>query len=191
MYDELFGYGYVTLMNMIMEIYPVAGEGEKITDALTQALDMDPSKVRGDAADVAAWVEGKTESEILAAVAAGDGSIASKAVEAIKGQAEYHHTRPGNIGLVKLMEVAGVKPEKESLERWCEAFGMRQPAVERNAGLLKEYQEKMANAMQMIKAMEIREKKQMADRLEEKAKLAQEKAEGAAKAAEAKAAAEN
>ena len=56
---------------------------------------------------------------------------------------------------------------------------MRAPAVQRNAGLLKEYQEKVANAMQMIKSAEIMEKKRMAEALEAKAKAAQEKAESA------------
>jgi len=51
------------------------------------------------------------------------------------------------------------------------------------SGLLKEYRDKIANAMQMMKAMEIREKKRMADALEEKAKAAQEKAEAAAASA--------
>ena len=51
------------------------------------------------------------------------------------------------------------------------------------SGLLKEYRDKIANAMQMMKAMEIREKKRLADALEEKAKAAQEKAEAAAASA--------
>ena len=42
------------------------------------------------------------------------------------------------------------------------------------SGLLKEYRDKIANAMQMMKAMEIREKKRMADALEEKAKAEKE-----------------
>ena len=32
-YDALFGYGFLTLMDLIMGTYPVAGEGDKITDA--------------------------------------------------------------------------------------------------------------------------------------------------------------
>ena len=70
--------------------------------------------------------------------------------------------------------------------RWAEPFGYRTRPLENMSGLLKEYRDKIANAMQMMKAMEIREKKRMADALEEKAKAAQEKAEAAAASAEAK-----
>ena len=81
------------------------------------------------------------------------------------------------------MDKVGVKPDKEALERWTAAFGYRERPVTNMSGLLKEYREKIANAQQMMKAMEIREKKRMADALEEKAKAAQEKAEAAATSA--------
>jgi hypothetical protein len=178
-YDELFGFGFVTLMDMIMSPYPVAGDGEKITDALIAALDMDPATLRGDHKAVTEWLAGKTEADVLAAVASNDGSKVASAAATIKGQKEFHHTRPSNVGLVAVMDAVGCKPDDESLARWTEAFGMRAPAVQRNAGLLKEYQEKVANAMQMIKSAEIMEKKRMAEALEAKAKAAQEKAESA------------
>lgn len=187
-YDELFGFGFLTLMDKIMAAYPADGEGDKITDALLTALDMEPTKVRGDYAAVTAWLDGKTEADVLAAAAAGSGSPVAAAAATIKATAEYHHTRPGNVGLLVLMDTVGVKADKDGLGRWTEAFGMRVPAVERHAGLLKEYAEKMAGAMQVVKAMEIREKKRMADQLEAKAKAAQEKAEAASSAAAEKAA---
>ena len=81
------------------------------------------------------------------------------------------------------MDKVGVKPDKEALERWTAAFGYRVRPVSNMSGLLKEYNDKIANAQQMMKAMEIREKKRMADALEEKAKAAQEKAEAAATSA--------
>mmetsp|Transcript_19943 Transcript_19943/g.59413 ORF Transcript_19943/g.59413 Transcript_19943/m.59413 type:complete len:275 (-) Transcript_19943:37-861(-) len=184
-YDPLFGYGFMVLMNLIMEAYPVPGEGAKITDALIEALDLEPATVRADHADIAAFVEGKSEADLLAAAAAGDGALGA-AASAIKGQETYLHAQPGNIGLLAIMEGASVKPDKEGLDRWTAAFGMRTAAVERMSGMLKEYREKIAGAMQVVKAMEIREKKRMADALEEKAKAAQEKAEAAAGGAEAK-----
>jgi len=162
-----------------MSPYPVAGDGEKITDALIAALDMDPATLRGDHKAVTEWLAGKTEADVLAAVASNDGSKVASAAATIKGQEEFHHTRPSNVGLVAVMDAVGCKPDDESLARWTEAFGMRAPAVQRNAGLLKEYQEKVANAMQMIKSAEIMEKKRMAEALEAKAKAAQEKAESA------------
>ena len=78
---------------------------------------------------------------------------------------------------------AQVPTDKAGIERWAEPFGYRTRPLENMSGLLKEYRDKIANAMQMMKAMEIREKKRMADALEEKAKAAQEKAEAAASAA--------
>ena len=55
-YDALFGYGFLTLMDLIMGTYPVAGEGDKITDALISALDFDPQQVRSDSAAIKAAV---------------------------------------------------------------------------------------------------------------------------------------
>ena len=49
--------------------------------------------------------------------------------------------------------------DKPSIERWAEPFGYRTRPLENMSGLLKEYRDKIANAMQMMKAMEIREKK--------------------------------
>ena len=101
----------------------------------------------------------------------------------IKSRSPYFHTRPGSVGLLSIMDSVNVPTDKPSIERWAEPFGYRTRPLENMSGLLKEYRDKIANAMQMMKAMEIREKKRMADALEEKAKAAQEKAEAAAASA--------
>ena len=181
-YDALFGYGFLTLMDLIMGTYPVAGEGDKITDALISALDFDPQQVRADSAAIKAAVEGSTEADLLAAAASGSGAIGSCVAE-IKSRSPYFHTRPGSVGLLNIMDAVNVPTDKAGIERWAEPFGYRTRPLENMSGLLKEYRDKIANAMQMMKAMEIREKKRMADALEEKAKAAQEKAEAAAASA--------
>merc|ERR1719305_1085522 len=186
-YDALFGHGFLTLMDLIMESYPVAGEGDKITDALISALDFDPKQVRDDSAAIKAAVEGKTEADLLAAAASGSGAI-GEVVALIKSRDPYFHSQPGNIGLLSLMEAVSVKTDKESIERWAEPFGYRTRPLENFSGLLKEYRDKMGNAMQMMKATEIREKKRMAEALEEKAKAAEERAKAAASGASEKSA---
>ena len=85
------------------------------------------------------------------------------------------------MGAIFMMEAVGCKPDSDTLTRWTEALGMRKRNIERDAVLLKELKEKMSTAMQLVKSVEIREKKRMADNLEEKAKAAQEKADAAAK----------
>ena len=165
-----------------MSPYPVAGDGEKITDALIAALDFDPQQVRADSAAIKSAVEGSTEADLLAAAASGSGAIGSCVAE-IKSRSPYFHTRPGSVGLLNIMDAVNVPTDKAGIERWAEPFGYRTRPLENMSGLLKEYRDKIANAMQMMKAMEIREKKRMADALEEKAKAAQEKAEAAAASA--------
>ena len=66
-----------------MSPYPVAGDGEKITDALIAALDMDPATLRGDHKAVTEWLAGKTEADVLAAVASNDGSKVASAAAAL------------------------------------------------------------------------------------------------------------
>merc|ERR1712094_83581 len=153
-YDALFGYGFLTLMDLIMGTYPVAGEGDKITDALISALDFDPQQVRADSAAIKAAVEGSTEADLLAAAASGSGAIGTCVAE-IKSRSPYFHTRPGSVGLLNIMDTVNVPTDKAGIERWAEPFGYRTRPLENMSGLLKEYRDKIANAMQMMKAMEI------------------------------------
>ena len=90
-----------------MSPYPVAGDGEKITDALIAALDFDPQQVRADSAAIKAAVEGSTEADLLAAAASGSGAIGSCVAE-IKSRSPYFHTRPGSVGLLNIMDAVNV-----------------------------------------------------------------------------------
>lgn len=184
-YDPLFGFGFLTLMDLIMATYPVPDQGDKITDALISALDFDPAQVRADSAAIKADIEGKTEADLLGAASSGAGAV-GEAAKVVQSRDTYFHTRPGSVGLLAIMDSVSVQTDKAGIARWAAPFGYRERPLDNMSGLLKEYREKIANAMQMMKAMEIREKKRMAEQLEEKAKAAQAKAEGAAAAADAK-----
>lgn len=177
-YDPIFGYGYMWIFNMLLEKYPVDGEKDKLIDATIEALDLEPKTVRRDEEEVLQWLEGKSEADILGT---GNDKI-YKALADIKAR-DYLHTRSGNVGFISIMETVGVKPDNTTLTRWTDALGLRKRSLDRDVVLLKEVKEKMNQAMQMIKSLEIRDKKRLADQLEKKAQEAQDLA--AAKAKEA------
>jgi len=189
-YDPIFAYGYMYIFETLLDKYPVAGEKDAMIDATIRALDMDPATVRSDEKEVLEWLEGKTEAEILAAPTEPDKSRINKAFADIKSSDEYLHTRAANVGVITMIDKVGLKPDNATLTRWTEALGMRKRNVEKDAILLKDVRDKMVVALQMVKSLEIREKKRMADSLEKKAKEAQaqaeEKAAGGAKKEEPK-----
>ena len=61
----------------------------------------------------------------LQAAAAGTDAIGA-VVTGIKAKGEeLLHTRAQNAGMLFIMDAVGVKPDNESLERWCAAMGLR------------------------------------------------------------------
>jgi len=176
--DAVFAFGYLAYFNLLLDKYPVPGEQDKLIDASILALDLDPAQIRADAAEVATWLEGKTEAEILAVAGAAQGKVSDAFASTIASK-DYLHTRSVNVGVLMMMDKVGVKADSEALTRWTAPLGLRKRNVEKDAMLVKDLKEKLSQAMQMLKAMEIREKKRMAESLEAKAKEAQAKAAAA------------
>mmetsp|Transcript_1288 Transcript_1288/g.4368 ORF Transcript_1288/g.4368 Transcript_1288/m.4368 type:complete len:295 (+) Transcript_1288:42-926(+) len=177
-YDAIFGYGYMYIFNTLLDKYPVDGEKDQLIDATIAALDLKPSTLRKDEADVKAWLASKTaEAQILDAPSTPNESRVNQALADVKANDDYLHTRCGNVAVLTMIDHLGLKADNATLTRWTDALGMRKRNVEKDAVLLKDVREKMGTAMQMIKSLEIREKKRMADQLEKKAKEAQLKAE--------------
>ena len=176
-YDPIFAYGYMWIFETLLDKYPVDGEKDKLIDASIVALDMKPSQLRKDQAEVKSWLSGKTEAQILAAHETPNESRIHKAFADIKKNSDYLHTRAANVGILTMMDAFDLKPDNPTITRWTDALGMRKRNVEKDAVLLKDLRDKMVQALQMIKSLEIREKKRMADQLEKKAKAAQAKAD--------------
>lgn len=184
--DVMFGFGYITIFNLLLDKYPVPGEKEKLIDATLKALDLDRAQIFADFETVTAWIAGKTESDCLAlATDESAGSLNEAYKTSVADPAAYYHTRAANVGMLTMMTTVGCNPDSDTLTRWTAALGLRKKNVEKDSLLLKEVKEKMSQAMQMVKAMEIREKKRLADSLEQKAKEAQEKASAAGAASAA------
>mmetsp|Transcript_11339 Transcript_11339/g.13941 ORF Transcript_11339/g.13941 Transcript_11339/m.13941 type:complete len:257 (-) Transcript_11339:1312-2082(-) len=158
-YDAIFGFGYEWIFQLLMAKYPVKSEVEAIVEATISALDLSVEQISQDAKDVANWLEGKSEADILTAPEQKSNGKVEAALASIKENENYLHTRCGNLGVLAMMDAVGVKPEGDALTRWADALGMRKRSLEKDAVLLREFQEKMTAALQMIKSLEIREKK--------------------------------
>jgi len=176
-WDNLASFGLVAAFDFILAAYPMAEEQAKIRDASIEALDLDLAEVLAEHAAIKTWLEGKTGDEMIAAIADGSAPISKK-------DDSYMQSRASNMAVVLMAESGGAELSDATAEKWAAAMGLRsEKLVKNDMNLYKQNKDKMEQGMQMMKALEIREKKRMADNLEEKAKAAQAAAEKAAEKA--------
>jgi len=176
-WDNLASFGLVAAFDFILAAYPMDEEKAKIRDASIKALDLDLAEVLAEHAAIKTWLEGKTADEMIAAIADGSAPISKK-------DDSYMQSRSSNMAVVLMAESGGAELSDATAEKWAAAMGLRsEKLVKNDMNLYKSNKDKMEQGMQMMKALEIREKKRMADNLEEKAKAAQAAAEKAAEKA--------
>ena len=189
-YTPLFGFGVTTIFNEFFKSYP-AGEEEValIYDSFVSALDFSPADFRADTAAVAAAFEGKTETDILAIFETPDESPLGVTAKAVKDKAslsakdQFLYTRSFGVGIFTIMNAVGIEDiGVDDLTKWSKAMGFSSIMMERDLDLFKDSLSKLREMEQLFKEIEIREKKKLAARLEEKAQKA---AEAAKKALEA------
>merc|ERR1712113_646143 len=107
-----------------------------------------------------------------------------KVTEAFRSIRSGLYSFPFSVGLFRVMEIAGVEVNKANAEEWGKALEIS-PLAKLTSDLetYKLNKDKLQQAEEMIREVEIREKKKLAERLEEKAKKLAAKA--AAKKGEA------
>lgn len=121
--DPVWSLGMLTSLDLLLKNYPEPGMQDKITTALFKSVGLDEQALRADAKMIEEWAQGKTKDEIGAALAAGSssdplGAVASK----VKSDEFWMYSRYFGIGLVKLMDIAGVEMDKDEvyplMEQW-------------------------------------------------------------------------
>lgn len=186
-YDAIFALGLVENYNGLMGSYDrvvAAGESDKIWKAFTQSLGMDAEKVKEDAEAVVNFAKTSPPATILATMEGTEAAADPRIGDAFSGIGKGLYSTPFSIGLFKIMESAGIETSKANVEEWAKAL---QVPPSKAAGDLETYKlnkKKLSSAEEMLREIEIREKKKLAERLEAKAKALAEKA--AKKAEEAK-----
>merc|ERR1712232_1418569 len=155
---------------------------EKIITALLKSCYLDVDAIRADAKMIEEWATGKNREEIEAALKNGDTSPLGSIAADIKKDEFWMYSRYFGIGLVKLMDTVGIEMDKDEvypvMENWMsKQLGKSHLTACNDSDLYFRVKSKLDMMETMMKEIEIREKKRMAERLEEKAEQALRAAE--------------
>jgi len=175
--DAIWSMGILAALDLLLKNYPEAGANGRIISTLFKSCNLDEDAIRSDAKMIEEWVTGKTKEEIAAALKNGDDSPIGLIAADIKKDEFWMYSRYFGIGMVRIMEIVGVEMDKDEvypvMENWMEKQ-LGKPSLTScgDSDMYFRTKDKLDMMETMMKEIEIREKKRMAERLEKKAEAA-------------------
>eukprot|EP00599_Poterioochromonas_sp_BG-1_P005040 CAMPEP_0173148656 /NCGR_PEP_ID=MMETSP1105-20130129/9853_1 /TAXON_ID=2985 /ORGANISM="Ochromonas sp., Strain BG-1" /LENGTH=311 /DNA_ID=CAMNT_0014063359 /DNA_START=352 /DNA_END=1287 /DNA_ORIENTATION=+ len=172
-YDALHAFGICTHYYTIMKGYPLEDEIDLIFNALAKALKFDPVRLRDDAKRILTYVQQTPLSgeELLNAE---EGELAP-IFNNVRSNRYFKYCDTWGVGLARVMELKGVEPNMDAFNIW--GRNLKNVYASRFLDSWVEFssdQVKMQGVEAMQKQILIREKRRAADRLEEKAAMAEQ-----------------
>ncbi|GMH80794.1 hypothetical protein TrST_g14382 [Triparma strigata] len=176
--DPVWSLGFKTTTDIILKNYPEQDFAQTMVEGLAKSVGLEYSTIVKDANLVTDWAAGKSAEDVASALRGeGDGPIGDVA-KAAKDDEYWLYTKNFGIGLVKVMEVVGTEPSNDVMKKWVGTdMGKASLKAEQDLDQWNGLNSKLAMMETLMKEIEIREKKKMAERLEEKAAAAIKRAE--------------
>jgi len=175
--DPVFSLGLVSILDLLLKNYPEQDDARKIKTAVIESAGLVEAEIDSEAATLEAWAQGKTKDDIASALKGeGDSPLAAMA-NTIKGNEWWMYSRFFGVGMVRIMDVIGVEMDMsvayDVMEDWVgKCLGKPYYTACSDSDMYFKQKAKLDMMETMMKEIEIREKKRMADRLEAKADLA-------------------
>lgn len=175
--DAVWSLGLVSATDLILKNYPERETAKLIATALIESAGMVEEEVREEANLISEWAVGKTNDQIEAALKGEGDSPIAEISTAAKNDAFWMYSRYFSLGLVEVMDIIGLDPDMDSsatiLEDWIgKSMGKLYFSACSDSDLFFRTKGKLEIMETMMKEIEIREKKRMAERLEVKAEAA-------------------
>ncbi|KAH7429521.1 hypothetical protein KP509_09G053600 [Ceratopteris richardii] len=163
-YDAVFGLGFVTVYDQLMDGYPGGAEKETIFKAHIEALKEDPEQYRKDAKMLEEWASSKT-SETVASFKSGDGEVENilKDISDRASEGKFHYSRFFAIGLFRILERANAT-DPTVLEKLCQELNVSKLSVDRDLDTYRNLLSKLVQAKELLKEYVEREKAKQAQR---------------------------
>eukprot|EP00586_Coscinodiscus_wailesii_P006317 CAMPEP_0172486548 /NCGR_PEP_ID=MMETSP1066-20121228/15171_1 /TAXON_ID=671091 /ORGANISM="Coscinodiscus wailesii, Strain CCMP2513" /LENGTH=316 /DNA_ID=CAMNT_0013252571 /DNA_START=421 /DNA_END=1371 /DNA_ORIENTATION=+ len=180
--DGIFSLGLLTSLELLLRNYPEEDIKSDIVSSLLKSVGLDEEELKVEARVIEDWAKGKTKDEISAALQGEGDSPVSEIARAAKGDEFWMYSRYFGIGLIRMMECTGIEMESETcypiMEEWIgTCLGKPYFTACNDNDTYFKVKGKLDMMETLMKEVEIREKKRLAQRLEDKAEAALRRAD--------------
>lgn len=180
--DPVWSAGLVMSLDLLLKNYPEKDIAAKIASSLFKSVGIDEEEIRAEAKAVCDWAEGKTKADVEAALSGEGDSVIAVTARAAKADEFWMYSRYYGLGLLKVMDIVGLEMDKDEvypvIEDWMTTrMGKSHITACADSDMYFKVKDKLDMMETMMKEIEIREKKRMAERLETKAEEALRAAE--------------